>query len=332
VSDPIDIKALDEYLKGGSDISQRYRELGREDVPPELDRRVLEEARAAVAGGGAARSRSWLRWSAPVALAASVVLVVAVVIESPVQDETIAIQPASEAVRGYDDAEEYKLQRETAQARQHEPELQVVTPEQPAALERAAAPPAAPPPANVAKAEMKGRDGPPVVEEVRVNAQAAREQSFAPSPVTVVDSAAIDSAEAQLAAELPAPTMRTQSTSVQSASVRNEADRAAGVAADSSANAETQLQEAVVTGTRQRRSAGRTAGPRNTISGSAFSSEKRPAADPDAEQIDPAKWLEEIRDLRRAGKIAEADRAWEQFREAFPNFPVKDDDVARKQP
>ena len=83
VSDPIDIKALDEYLKGGSDISQRYRELGREDVPPELDRRVLDEARAAVAGGGAARSRSWLRWSAPVALAASVVLVVAVVIESP---------------------------------------------------------------------------------------------------------------------------------------------------------------------------------------------------------------------------------------------------------
>ncbi|HET9446427.1 MAG TPA: hypothetical protein VFO35_09230, partial [Steroidobacteraceae bacterium] len=95
MSDPIDIKALDEYLKGGSDISQRYRELGGEDVPPELDRRVLNEAHAAVAGAGAARSRSWLRWSAPVALAASVVLVVAVVIESPVQDEAIAIRPAS---------------------------------------------------------------------------------------------------------------------------------------------------------------------------------------------------------------------------------------------
>ncbi len=53
MSDPIDIKALDEYLKGGSDISQRYRELGREDVPPELDRRVLDAARAAVASGGA---------------------------------------------------------------------------------------------------------------------------------------------------------------------------------------------------------------------------------------------------------------------------------------
>ena len=53
MSDPIDIKALDEYLKGNSDISRRYRELGSGDVPPpQLDRRVLDEARAAVASSG----------------------------------------------------------------------------------------------------------------------------------------------------------------------------------------------------------------------------------------------------------------------------------------
>lgn len=322
MSDPIDIKALDEYLKGGSDIAQRYRELGREDVPPEVDRRVLEEARAAVAGGGAARSRSWLRWSAPVALAASVVLVVAVVIESPVQDETIAIQPVSED--SY--AEEYKLQEEFAQARQREPELQSI-PEQPPATALPAVPPAAPPPASAAKAEMKRADSAPVVEEVLVDAEASREPSFATLPVAV-DSVAVDSAEAQLAAERPAPSVRTQSTSA-----RNEADRTAG-AADSSAKAAgpSDVQEVAVTGTRQRRSAGRTAGPRNTISGSAFSTETRPAADADTEQSDPAKWLEEIRDLRRAGKTAEADRAWERFRETFPNFPVAEDDVARKKP
>jgi hypothetical protein len=309
VSDPIDIKALDEYLKGGSDISQRYRELGREDVPPDLDRRVLAEARAAVAGGGAARSRSWLRWSAPVALAASVVLVVAVVIESPVQDATLSIQPASE---------------QSAQARQQEPELQIV-PEQPPAAAPSAVLPAAPPPASAAKAEAKRADRAPVVEEVLVNAQVPPEQSFAPTPVAV-DSVAVDSAEALLAAERPAPAMRTQNTSV-----RNEADRTAGLEDSSAkASASTVLQEAVVTGTRQRRSAGRTAGPRNTISGSAF--ETRPAADADAEQSDPAKWLEEIRDLRRAGKTAEADAAWERFREVFPDFPVAQDDVALRKP
>jgi hypothetical protein len=305
VSDPIDIKALDEYLKGDSDISQRYRELGREDVPPDLDRRVLAEARAAVAGGGAARSRSWLRWSAPVALAASVVLVVAVVIESPVQDATLAIQPASEVRQ----VEEYEPQQEPA----------------PAVTVSSSVRPAAPPPASVSKAESKRADRAPVVEEVVVNAQVSREQSFASSPVAV-DSVAMDSAEAQLAAERPAPAMRTQTTSA-----RDETDRMAGLEDSSAkANASTELQEIAVTGARQRRTQGRTAGPRNTISGSAF--ERRPAADADAEQSDPAKWLEEIRDLRRAGKTADADAAWERFREAFPDFPVAQDDVALKQP
>ena len=313
MSDPIDIKALDEYLKGGSDISQRYRELGREDVPPDLDRRVLAQARAAVAGGGAARSRSWLRWSAPVALAASVVLVVTVVIESPVQDETLAIQPVSEKSHEVSYTAEYKLQEDR----------QILVPQQPSAPAPAAAPAAAPPTTSVSKAERKRADSAPVVEEVMVNAQASREQSFAPTPVAV-DSAALDSAEPLLAAERPAPAMRTQSTSA-----RNEADRTAGLDDSSAKASASELQEAVVTGSRQRRSAGRTAGPRNTISGAAF--ETRPAADADAEQSDPAKWLEEIRDLRRAGKTAEADAAWERFREAFPDFPVAQDDVALKQ-
>ena len=321
MSDPIDIKALDEYLKGGSDISQRYRELGSEDVPPALDRRVLEEARAAVAGGGAARSRSWLRWSAPVALAASVVLVVAVVIESPVQDETIAIQPAREVSDSYS-YDESKLQEETAQARQSKPqpaqepeaEIQSFVPDQPSASTPAAAPqpaaPQAPPPslASVAKAEKRRADS-AVVEEVVATAQ-AREQSSADVPFAISTVTAVQPA--------PAP--------------REEDDRAAGVAADSSANVERQLQEVVITGNRQRRAAGRTAGPRNTISGSAFNTEKRPTADADTEQTDPAKWLEEIRDLRRAGKTVEADRAWELFREAFPDFAVAEDDLARKKP
>lgn len=324
MSDPIDIKALDEYLKGGSDISQRYRELGHEDVPPDLDRRVLAEARAAVAGGGAARSRSWLRWSAPVALAASVVLVVAVVIESPVQDETLAIQPTSEDSYEHSAADEYKLREESTQARQREPEPQII-PEQPPAAAPAAVRPAAPPPARAAKAEAKRADRAPVVEEVLVNAEAPREQSFATSPFAV-DTVTVDSAEAQLAAGRPAPAVRTQSTAA-----RNEVDRAAGLEDSSAkASASAEVQEVAVTGTRQRRSAGRTAGPRNTISGSAF--ETRPAADADAEHSDPAKWLEEIRDLRRAGKTAEADTAWERFREAFPDFPVAQDDVARKKP
>jgi len=122
VSDPIDIKALDEYLKGDSDISRTFRELGGEDVPPELDRRVLNEARAAVASGGGARSRSWLRWSAPLALAASVVLVVTVVIESGVQNDAsfATEQVAADKARVEQQAAEYKLREQVAQEPQQE--------------------------------------------------------------------------------------------------------------------------------------------------------------------------------------------------------------------
>jgi hypothetical protein len=95
---------------------------------------------------------------------------------------------------------------------------------------------------------------------------------------------------------------------------------------------ESAVREVAVTGNRQRHTAGRTAGPRNTISSSAVRTETRPAADADTEQAEPAKRLEEIRDLRRAGKTAEADLAWERFREQFPNFPVAEDDLARKKP
>ena len=289
MSDPIDIKALDEYLKGGSDISQRYRELRREEVPPELDRRVLDEARAAVASGGG-RSRAWLRWGAPVALAASVILAVTVVIESgPQNDTSFVTQPQRQV-------EESKLQDQVAQERR-EVEQPVFAAEPPAVTVQQAAPasaPAAPPPAALAKTELE-----------RLNA------------------ATLDSPAPQVAAEQPSP---GRAGSVATVSARKEVQQAP---AEVDASDE-DFSSVSVTGTRARR-AGRTAGPRGTISGSAISSETRPAADEDAEHSDPEKWLEEIRELRRAGKVEEADRQWQEFGKAFPNFPVATDDLARKQ-
>jgi hypothetical protein len=302
VSDPIDIKALDEYLKGGSDVSRRYRELGAEDVPPELNGRVLDEARAAVANGGGGRSRSWLRWSAPLALAASVVLVVTVLIESGVQnDASFATQQVAAdkaRVEQQRPAEESKLQEQVAPQPQQESQFApepaaVVAPQAPVAPAPVAAPPVALP-----KVEQARLNKVATPEEVRVDAKALRDQAVATSTVTVVNSETVDS---------PAPA---------------EADSAEDLSSVST------------TGTRARR-AGRTAGPRGTISGSVLSSETRPTADEDAERSDqrsdPQKWLEEIRELRRAGKAEEADRAWQEFHKAFPNFPVADDDLARKQ-
>jgi len=335
VSDPIDSKALDEYLKGNSEISRRYREIGSEDVPPELDRRVLDEARAAVASGRSGRSRSWLRWSAPLALAASVVLVVTVVIESGVQnDASFATQQVAAdkaRVEQLRQLEESKLQEQVAQ-QQPQQERQVrFTPEPPATVAPQA--PAAPPPAAaasaaLAKTETARLNSVAAPEEVRVDAKPLHDQpgSDVPLPIAAVDSSASQSPAPQIAAEQPEPTL---AGAVAPVSARKEA-----APAPAETDSADDLSSVTITGNVRARRAGRTAGPRATMSGSAHSSETRPAADEDAERADlradPQKWLEEIRELRRTGKTEEADRAWEQFHKAYPNFPVADDDLARK--
>ena len=74
-------------------------------------------------------------------------------------------------------------------------------------------------------------------------------------------------------------------------------------------------------------------GPRGTISTRVLQPARpRPASDEQADRSDPKAWLEEIRELRRAGKTADADREWLRFREEFPDFHVAADDLARKKP
>jgi hypothetical protein len=316
VSEPTDIKALDEYLKRDSDLSARYRELGGDGVPPELDRRVLAAARDAVANEGARRSRSWLRWSAPLALAASVVLVVTVVLEGGLQDQKSAALPQAPAeVRQEPNLEpaavvsddkanavdERKLvdelrkqqdmaSRSNAPARNAPPPAREFAPP-PAPLE-------APASSSVAKAEAERMEKSAApVREVVVTGARRDEQQLATSPVTVVTQ------EDVAAAAQPAP----------------EADSSRTV------------QEVVITGQR-RRAAGRAVGPRTTISSGSVRNDARPAPDEQADRSDPKAWLEEIRQMRRNGKTADADREWLRFREAFPDFPVASDDSARKKP
>ena len=318
MSEPTDIKALDEYLKRDSEVSERYRELGSDDVPPELDRRVLAAARDAVANEGASRSRSWLRWSAPVALAASFVLVVTVVLEGGLQDEKTVALPQAQSpaeVRWETGAEpavaasKDKASDDKAQADSESKLNQAISgyisPAQNApqrAREFAPSPPAplvvpaaAP---TLAKAEERMKSAAPEPEVVVTGQRRERVQAqSAPTPVTTVTADDV------------------------------------GVAGSSASEADSSraVQEVVITGQR-RRAAGRAVGPRSTISSGSFRNDARPASDEQADRSDPKAWLEEIRQLRRDGKTADADREWLRFREAYPNFPVADDDSARKKP
>jgi hypothetical protein len=82
----LDDQQLDEYLKGDSSVSRQYRQLPREDVPASLDRLVLRQAEDAVKRPS---RPAWLGWAKPLAVAASAVLVVSIVVETGLKDETM---------------------------------------------------------------------------------------------------------------------------------------------------------------------------------------------------------------------------------------------------
>lgn len=65
-----DDRELEQYLKGDSPLSRRYREASREAAPPELDEAILARARSELRR----RPHGISRWLTPVALAASVML------------------------------------------------------------------------------------------------------------------------------------------------------------------------------------------------------------------------------------------------------------------
>jgi hypothetical protein len=90
VSKLIDDSTLAQYLERNSEFSARYREIETDTVPSELDGRVLAQA----GGNSAARQltgsshasgdsilMNWRRYSAPIALAATVVLAVSIVVQ-----------------------------------------------------------------------------------------------------------------------------------------------------------------------------------------------------------------------------------------------------------
>ncbi|HEY8538121.1 MAG TPA: hypothetical protein VIL28_04590 [Steroidobacteraceae bacterium] len=96
MSEPND-RSFEEYLKGESAVSARYRELPEDEVPPELDAAVMAKARAAIAQSPPRTSRrvgpsSWVRWSAPFAVAASAVVVVAIVLNAG-PEQKMPMQP-----------------------------------------------------------------------------------------------------------------------------------------------------------------------------------------------------------------------------------------------
>jgi|HigsolmetaAR201D_1030396.scaffolds.fasta_scaffold01242_8 hypothetical protein len=96
MSEPND-RSFEEYLKGESVISARYRELPGDEVPADLDAAVIARARAAIEPPAIrtvrhSKTSRWIRWSAPLAAAASAVLVVSILLNAGPEQE-VGLQP-----------------------------------------------------------------------------------------------------------------------------------------------------------------------------------------------------------------------------------------------
>ena len=312
----IDDKAFDEYVERASSVSRHYRELPAGEMPPALDERVLREARAAVSKKPtlASKSRALARWSVPLALAASVVLVVTVIRDTDMQKR------AAPSVEELPSAppEQYEADRDAT-----------------------AAPPAAPlagaldaPPSTAAPKPQFVPEPKREAESVVVSGnRIAGTPEDAALPVEVVSSDRLVAQPklADVAPQAPAPAAAVDSAAVEKRTQELRRDARAEASGGAIASNSTVVEEAVVTGTLRQRAVQTGAGPRGTVT-PALSSSRAAAADAQATpawEADPRAWLEHIRELRKQNAGAAADREWKRFVDAYPEFEVAENDAAR---
>lgn len=298
----LDDQQLDEYLKGDSSVSRQYRQLSSEAVPPSLDRLVLRQAEAAVQRPS---RPAWVRWTAPLAVAASAVLVISIVMQTGLRDETMV--KSTEAKKTAASAEAPKQEAAPSPVYVdlngpgvvHAPELDITVP--PAA---APSPPPpmqeVPPPALLADEPQAFAVSPsapaPAASEMRERTAAAAEEED--KAAFAADSSREKSAREDLA-------RREQESAVAQRATRSEQAQAAG--APSAAPA------AVLSYSR----------PISSAAADNVASIERSYTDPEA-------WLKDIRQLRKDNKQEEADKEWRRFREAFPEYGVAETDAARE--
>jgi hypothetical protein len=279
---PIEDKLLDEYFAGDSPFSRRYRETPAHDVPPELDAKILAASKAPTRRSALSR---WRVWSAPLALAATVVIAVAVILRGGIEHAAVQSQDMQER-----SAVEVTTNQEM-----------IVPAAPPAAAAPAAAAPEPVPEATRSEAKSKAI--------APAKAPRARERDTQMFKKEVTRDEALPVAPASAAsdqlANAPAPTVTSNTSQKPQAPLE---------------------QDVVVTGAFRRSEPAAGAGPHNSVR-PAEKSER--TLEKEAREADPDLWLEYIRDLRKNNDIRAADREWNKFVNAYPNYAVAADDLAR---
>lgn len=294
----IDDQALEEYLRRGAQVSQRYRQASDEEPPAALDQRVLDAAREAASRRAPSKSRpQWMRWSAPLAIAASAVLVVSIILESGVHKETALVSAPAQPATKAESAPEPALHDHAEYERVY------------------AAPADAPADAGiVAPAAEATRT------EVTTVAKRREEKAEQPTPIEVDE-------QPQFAAAPPAVAVAAPSENASQASSESRRALASPTTQAAPARDDGDLSQVIVTGAERPREAARRIGPRSTVRPS--TADSTPADSAGEQMRDPEDWLEDIRALRAAGRDDEADAEWRRFRNSYPDYVVHPGERAR---
>lgn len=309
-----DEQQLDEYLKGDSSVSRQYRELPGAEVPAELDRIVLRQAADAVQTRSTGRP-AWMRWTAPLAVAASAVLVLSIVIETGPKDETAQVMSDLSVAVSARKAEQALESDRIGGATEETAGGEAIVSGQAAPVQ---APAMAPAPRLEAQASVPAQAPPLVVQaERQARAVASRAEPKVERPQAMQSAPTARPASAPPAASSPITAGESVARSADVAAAVLKAAAAEQAARQSSAKVandgdlEEEYATAVVSGF----------SPHNVTS-------TMPATAPP--YSDPEQWLEDIRQLRKDDKQQEADREWRRFRAAFPDYAVAPDDPARE--
>lgn len=299
-----DEQQLDDYLKGDSSVSRRYRQLDSVEVPAALDSLVLRQAADAVKPSRARRP-AWMRWSAGLAAAACTVLVLSIVLETGLQDRTMVVNSPAPVVL-------MEAQRREVAPRPEAPAMEMPSFEAPVEMRLPEVPPAS-----------FAVDPAPAVESVPLP------QVAAPPPPAAAPSPAPAAALAERALA------DTEAAGVAREEKAASAARATQQASESDAS-RAELEEAIVTANKRQRRPGQGVGPRDSVVVSGMTAERAYSqaisanVPPPRHYVDPEEWLKDIRQLRKDDKQEEADREWRRFLAAFPNHVVATDDPARE--
>lgn len=323
----MDEAALEEYLRGNSPVSQQYRALPDDLPPPALDRQVLAQARAALGEQAVVGRPRWVRWGAPMAVAASAVMALSIVMQGGLQEAEIAIntQMIDEASAPMA-APQSAAQAPAADA---VPEADAASEDEATVLDFGAQ--SQPPLSSIARDDLSEQ-------------LSAQDQS-----IPLNDKANRSIVSREVPAEKAAETARVQSSPARVQSAQERA-RTSETSAEPASAANTDASVAT-------QSAGHVIllppdavpptpavmAPSEPVSGATpqtAPSPARPMAAPaaapapppsvmSAMPAEPEAWLSEIRRLRLDGEGAAADREWQRFRKVFPDYAVTDADPAR---